>query len=274
MQRNTCLTRMHPADAIHQCFPRDVFQQIAFGACLNRAVDIFVAIEGCQHNNARILIVLADLLDRADPIELRHSQVEERHIGTMLFPKIHCFAAITGFANNSHVWFTLDQRSQTFPHNAVVVGDQNSNARSFLGTFVGTLRCGLQLPERAAPTSFTCGFYFWFHDTDCSIKGKVTMTSVPSPRALVTFSVPPICSARSCMPVKPSPSCRALTLNPSPSSRSSRRSSFALKINLVSKFRGRAYLRALVSASCPMCRRFSCQTSGRWRIFPRRLKLV
>ena len=64
----------------------------------------------------------------ADPVELRHSQVEERHIGTMLFPKIHCLAAVTGFANNSHVWFTLDQRNQTFAHNAVIVGNQNSDA--------------------------------------------------------------------------------------------------------------------------------------------------
>jgi len=95
------------------------------------------------------------------------------------------------------------------------------------------------------------------------------MIFVPLSRALVILSSPPISSTRSRMPAKPNPSCRSLTLNPSPSSRSSRRSCFVLKVNRVSKLWGRAYFSALVKASCPICRRFSCQTGGSSRNLPR-----
>src|SRR5205823_2437754 len=115
---------------------------------------------------------------------------------------------------------------------------------------------------------------FGCHVVDPPLQGKTTVIFVPLPRKLVIFNSPPICSTRSRIPVRPTPSCRSLTLNPSPSSRSSRRRCFVLQLNRVSKLCGCAYLSALVNASCPMCIRFSCQTCDNSGSLPRSAKLV
>ena len=109
MHRNTGLPRVHPADAVHQCLARHVLKQVTFPAGLNGAVDIFIAVKCCEHDDARALIVGADFLDRTDAIELRHSQIKQRHVGTMQFPKIDCFAAVPRFSDHGHVRFAPNQ---------------------------------------------------------------------------------------------------------------------------------------------------------------------
>ena len=109
MHGNTRFARVHPADAIHQRLARHILEQITFRAGLNGAVDIFVAVECCEHDDARVLVAPADFLDCADAIELWHSQIKQCHVGPVLFPKIDCLTTILGFSNDSHVRFTLDQ---------------------------------------------------------------------------------------------------------------------------------------------------------------------
>src|SRR5438270_1414108 len=82
----------------------------------------------------------------------------------------------------------------------------------FLGRLFGTCRC----------------FLFGFHQIDSPLQGSSTVIFVPLPRELLISNSPPICSTRSRIPERPTPSCRSLALNPSPSSRSSKRSFFAL----------------------------------------------
>src|SRR5436309_10203871 len=73
MHRNTGFAGVYAADAIHQPFTRNVLEQITFRSRLDRAVDIFITVERCQHDNPRVLIVVADFFDRTDTIELWHS---------------------------------------------------------------------------------------------------------------------------------------------------------------------------------------------------------
>ena len=82
--------------------------------------------------------------------------------------------------------------------------------------------------------------------------GKITAIFVPLPRELTIFSSPPISCTRSRIPVRPTPSCRSLTRNPSPSSQRSRRSSFALEVNRVRNCLAWAYFRVLLKASWPI----------------------
>src|SRR5439155_19403019 len=70
MHGNTCFAGVHPADAIHQRLTRRVLEKIAFRAGLNGAVDIFIAVERCEYDDARVLIAGADFFDCADAIEL------------------------------------------------------------------------------------------------------------------------------------------------------------------------------------------------------------
>jgi len=71
--------------------------------------DLDGAVERCQHDDPRILIVATNFLERANAIQLRHAQVEQRHIGMMLLPKIDCFAAIACLADYDHVCFASDE---------------------------------------------------------------------------------------------------------------------------------------------------------------------
>src|SRR6266446_1511232 len=145
----------------------------------------------------------------------------------MLLPKIDRFAAIVRLADDGHVCFAGNERNQAFADNTVVVRDEHSDSRSFRICDVWRfLRRRLWFLRRLLGT-FRC-FLFGCHDIDSPLPGNTTVIFVPLPRELVISNSPPICSTRSRIPLRPTPSCRSLTLNPSPSSRSSRRSSFAL----------------------------------------------
>src|SRR2546429_1351374 len=179
----------------------------------------------------------------------------------MLLPKIDRFAPIGGFPDNGHVCFPTNERNQTFADNAVIISNEYRDTRFFCGSnFRHFLRsrvlflCTLARLRRC--------FLFGSHYIDSPLPGNTTVIFVPLPRELVISNSPPIWSTRSRIPLRPTPSCRSLALNPSPSSRSSKRSFFALYVSRVSKWRAWAYLSALVSASCPMWRRFSCQGWG------------
>ena len=67
---------VHTTDAIHQCLARCVLEKVAFRSGLNGTIDIFIAVECCQYDDARVLIAGADFFDCTDAIELRHSQIE------------------------------------------------------------------------------------------------------------------------------------------------------------------------------------------------------
>src|SRR6266446_9339787 len=145
----------------------------------------------------------------------------------MLLPKIDSFASIPCLADDGHVCFPSDERNQTFSNYAVIVRDEHIDPRPFcissLGRFLRSrlwFLCRLLRPRRF----FSSGC----HDIDSPLHGNSTVIFVPLPRELVIFNSPPICSTRSRIPLRPTPSCRSLALNPSPSSRISRRSSFAL----------------------------------------------
>src|SRR4030095_15190729 len=140
----------------------------------------------------------------------------------------------------------------------MIISDEHSDTRSFCISTFRRLLCSRLLFLGRLLRLRRC-FLFGSHNVDSPLQGRTTITLVPLPRELAIFTLPPICSTRSRMPVRPTPSCRSLTLNPSPSSRSSRRSSFALYVSRVLKLRACAYLSVLVKASCPIWRRFSCQ---------------
>ncbi len=90
---------MHAANAVHQCFAGNVFEEIAFRPGLYGAIDVFVTIEGCKDDDPSFVVVGADFLDRVYPIDLGHPQIEQRHIRSMLPPKVNRFTAVAGFAD-------------------------------------------------------------------------------------------------------------------------------------------------------------------------------
>src|SRR5712671_698291 len=107
------------------------------------------------------------------------------------------------------------------------ISDEHSYPRHFcISDFRRFLRNRVWFLCRLFGT-FLC-FLFGCHDVDSPLQGSNTVIFVPLPRELLISNSPPICSTRSRIPERPTPSCRSLALNPSPSSRSSKRSSLAL----------------------------------------------
>src|SRR2546422_709716 len=145
----------------------------------------------------------------------------------MLLPKLDRFASIARFAYHGHVGLPSYQRNQAFADNAVIISDEHSDTRSFcISNFRRLLRSRLWFLGRLLRLR-RC-FLLRCHDINSPLQGNTTVIFVPLPRELMIFNSPPICSTRSRMPVRPTPSCRSFTLKPSPSSRSSRQSSLAL----------------------------------------------
>src|SRR5438876_7441571 len=136
----------------------------------------------------------------------------------------------------------------------MIVGDEHGDSGPFCILFRCFLRRRLHRLFRLRRR-----FLFGCHDTDSPLNGNTTVIFVPLPRELLIFNSPPICSTRSRIPTRPTPSFRSSTLKPSPSSSSSKCIFSDLQERLALKLRARAYLRVLLKASCPMWRRFSCQ---------------
>src|SRR2546430_12669059 len=163
MNGNRCFTRVHPADTVHQRFAGHILEQITLRSGLNGAVNIFITVEGCKHDDASVLILLSDFFDSADAVELRHPQIEKRHVGAMLLPQIDRFATIRGFAEYRHVRFASHQRNHTFPYDSVVVGDQNADARYFRRGLVGSARFAGRTTDRSVATAFANRFLLGPH---------------------------------------------------------------------------------------------------------------
>src|SRR5258708_26973401 len=142
----------------------------------------------------------------------------------MLLPEFDGFTTGARFADHCHVRFVaLDHSDQTLAHDAMVIGDKDPDANLWRararGVSPDSSRGGDMAPFRAR-----------IHNTSSGFKGNIAVTVVPLPRYLTIFNSPPISSARSPMPVRPTPSCRSLIRNPLPSSRSSSPTSFALDV--------------------------------------------
>ena len=131
MNRHTGLAAVYSTNAIHKRLARCVLEKITFRSRLNGAVNIFVAVERREDNDSRFLIAAANFFKCAHAIQLRHPQIKQCYVRMMLFPKIDGFASIGRFADDGHVCFSSDKRNQTFPDDAVIVRDENSDAGSF-----------------------------------------------------------------------------------------------------------------------------------------------
>src|SRR5258708_32898926 len=94
---------MRAANAFHQPFARDIFQEIAFRTGLYSAINVFVTIECGENDDPGFLVGRANRFDHVDTIELGHTEIEQRHIWAMLLPEVDGFAAVAGFSDPRRV---------------------------------------------------------------------------------------------------------------------------------------------------------------------------
>ena len=109
----------------------------------------------------------ADSPRGVNPVQARHRDVHEHDVGTSRPGDLERFVPVNGLEDLRLVERALEQRANAGPHQRVVVSDQ------------------------------------YFHGHAAVINGTRHSTIVPPPRLDRIFSVPPTCSTRSCIPIRP-----------------------------------------------------------------------
>src|SRR5260370_6886087 len=89
----------------------------------------------------------------------------------MLLPEFDGFAAVAGFADQRHVGFiTLNHGDQAFTHNAMIIGDKDTNAGFQRTCARGVLLGG----SRGTTLLFRWAFAFLAHITPMALRAAET----------------------------------------------------------------------------------------------------
>ena len=99
-------------------------EQIALSTGLHGREQRIVVIEHRQHAQRGRRSQPADLAQRAEPVQLRHLQVEQGDIRTVQHDLLDRGTAVGDHGDDLHVGQGADQRGQSGPHDRVVVGHQ------------------------------------------------------------------------------------------------------------------------------------------------------
>ncbi len=69
----------------------------------------------------------ADLLDDAEPVHLRHLDVQEDQVGGARPDRPDCFAPVRAFPHHLDLWIVTQQHTDPFPSDGLVVDDQGAD---------------------------------------------------------------------------------------------------------------------------------------------------
>ena len=163
---------------------RDIFQQIADRSCAQRLDDVFLVIEGGQHDHLAAGQLPVDLGRGHDAIHDGHADVHQDDIGVQRQRFFDGFLAVDGLTDHADALLDVQQRRDAFTHQALIVHDQDRHAADALSAdAIGT--------HAAASCE--------------SFLGTVTVSSVPSWGSLLIFICPLTNSRRSWSPWMPKP---------------------------------------------------------------------
>jgi hypothetical protein len=125
------------ADGVEQLVDGHSLEQIGAGSCLECAVDVLVAVEGGEDDEAGGGRFGADAGDGVDAAELGELQVHEGDVGSEGAVEGDGFESVGGFADDLDAGHDLEERDETLADDVVVVDDQDANWRGGVGhTFV------------------------------------------------------------------------------------------------------------------------------------------
>ena len=118
---------MHRANGSDKILAGHSFEQIRPGACLQRAVDVFVAVVRGEHDEPRLRRLHADALDHVHAAHPRQPQVDQGDIGLVLAKLRDGLYAVGGFAHHLQAVCHIQQRHQSLANHVVVLHNQHSD---------------------------------------------------------------------------------------------------------------------------------------------------
>src|SRR3569833_662420 len=200
--RQFFFARVHGANGRGEFIFRRVLQQVRFRAGIHGAIDVLVHIERGQYDHTRVGKFLSYGDRGFDTAHSRQSQIHERDIRLVAAKQLDGFVSSAGFRDDFEIAFGADQRGQPLAEGWVIVHQHNANRMFFLHRFLNYSR----------------------------ESGMVKIISVPRSRSLFTCNSPFNSPARSRMAVRPKLPAAiggCVGSKPQPSSRTTRRNSFA-----------------------------------------------
>src|SRR5262245_33819941 len=97
---NTRFPVMHGANTREQLLAGSVFEQVALSACPQRAIEVFLAVVGCQDDHPGRGPLVPDRANGADPVEFWHAEVHEGDVGLMVPEQLYGLSSVMGLSDH------------------------------------------------------------------------------------------------------------------------------------------------------------------------------
>jgi hypothetical protein len=112
---------VHRADGGKQVVGSSVLEQEATGSGPERGEGVLVEVERGEHDDPRAQTAGHEASGRLDAVESRHSDVHEDHVGGGRPERSERLAAVTRFADDSHIGLGVDDHRQAGADELLVV---------------------------------------------------------------------------------------------------------------------------------------------------------
>ena len=120
-RRDARLPGPDAADRVGDLLDRDLLQQVAAGARLDRVVEVALLVADREHQDLAVRKQLLDLARRLDAGSLRHADVHEHDVGHGLLRPLDGLGAVGGLADELDVGFLLQHHLEPAPEQRVIV---------------------------------------------------------------------------------------------------------------------------------------------------------
>src|SRR5882757_1776703 len=167
------------ADCTRELGQGNIFEQISLGAHHEPAEDEFIVIECCEDKCRRKEFGLLQFFQNFEPVSLWEVHVKEHHIRPGFGDNTQCFIPIFCLSYNINVVHHLQECLDSLTHEGLIFDEAD--------------------PNHAVPPE----------------RGIHAVSRKPLVGCVSISSLPPTCSRRSRMPIKPCPGCTSLEPRPS-----------------------------------------------------------
>ena len=124
---------MYLPDYIDEFIGRHTFQQIGAGSGIERTLNLPIAFEGRENDDARFRIFRPDDDQRIDSTQVRESQIHQRHIRPVVAILLDRLGATGGLRDQYHVRLTMDDVGNPLPEQRMVVHAEDANRQDKSG---------------------------------------------------------------------------------------------------------------------------------------------
>jgi hypothetical protein len=142
LQRRSDIGREWPVAGVHapydvnQIFGERVLQQIGGCACLERAINILIALIHCQDDDMGVRVGLSNLADRLETTHGWELKIHESDVWHQTREQLNGSLAVRRRRDDFHVRLAADEQRQAVEHDTVIVDAQDADS------LVGARRLG------------------------------------------------------------------------------------------------------------------------------------